>query len=69
LIAHELGHIAIKYLFENDSASDNGLATLFSYIALQDKDDFYKNKTEPFTHHYDIEIYDEIASICNRKSM
>jgi hypothetical protein len=55
--------------YENDPAADNGLATLFSYIALQDKDDFYKNKTEPFTHRYDIEIYDEIANICNRKDM
>jgi hypothetical protein len=69
LIAHELGHIANRYLLDRDSASNDGLAPLFGYIALQDKDDFYKNKTKPFTHHNDLEIYNEIANICNRTGM
>jgi len=70
LIAHELGHVATKYLFDNiDSASDDRLATLFGYIALQDRNNFYKNKAEYFTRKYNIMIYDEIVNICNRINM
>ena len=69
LIAHELGHVATKYLIDKGTAANDGLATLFGYIALQDKNDFYKNKTEPFTHHDDIQIYNEIANVCNRQGM
>jgi len=70
LIAHELGHVATKYLFDNaNSASDDGLATLFGYIALQDRNDFYKTKAERFTRLNDMVIYDEIANICNRGDM
>jgi len=70
LIAHELGHVATKYLFDNaHSASDDGLVTLFGYIALQDRNNFYKNKAERFTRKNDMVIYDEIANICNRGGM
>jgi hypothetical protein len=69
LIAHELRHVAVRYLIDKDSASDDSLATLFGYIALQDKDDFYKNKTKLFTNNNDIEIYNKIANISNRQSM
>jgi len=70
LIAHELGHVATKYLFDDvNSASDDGLATLFGYIALQDRNDFYKTKAERFTRKNDMVIFDEIANICNRCDM
>jgi len=70
LIAHELGHVVAKYLSGNkNSTSDNGLATLFAYIAIKDRSDFYKCKTEPFIREYDMQIFHDIASICNRKGM
>jgi hypothetical protein len=69
LVAHELGHVAVRYLIDKDSASDDALATLFDYIALQDKDDFYKNKTKLFTNNNDIEIYNKIVNIGNRQGM
>jgi hypothetical protein len=70
LIAHELGHVATRFLFDGSiSASNNGLATLFGYIALQDRNNFYKNKAQFFTRKSDMVIYNEIASICNRVDM
>jgi len=70
LIAHELGHVANRYFFNNENAaSEDGLASLFGYIALQDRNDFYLNKTEPFTRKYDMQIYNEMVNISNRKHM
>jgi hypothetical protein len=69
LIAHELGHVAIKYLFGDAAAtSDNRLATLFGFIALQDRNHFYRNRAKDFTRGNDLIIYDEIANICNRRT-
>jgi len=65
-----LGHVAIKYLFDDAKLAPNdGLATLFGYIALQDRNNFYKTKAQYFTRDRDMEIYDEIANICNRGNM
>jgi len=70
LIAHELGHVAIKYLFDDARLAPNdGLATLFGYIALQDRNKFYKTRAQHFTRDRDMEIYDEISNICNRGNM
>jgi len=64
LIAHELGYVANKYLFGNNNpALENGLATLFGYIALQDRNNFYKNKTKPFTHTSDLQIYNDMINV------
>ena len=70
LIAHELGHVANKYLFDNaKSDSEDGLASLFGYIALHDRNDFYKNRAKLFTREFDMQIYNDIANICHKKSM
>jgi len=70
LIAHELGHVATRYLLDDErSASNDGLATLFGYIALQDRNDFYKNKAKNFTRESNLIIYNEITNICNRRNM
>jgi len=70
LIAHELGHIASKFLFGNSSITSNDeLATLFGYIVLQDRNNFYKNKVKEFTNESDLAIFNEIANLCNRRSM
>jgi len=70
LIAHELGHVANKYLFrKTDLTSGDGLASLFGYIALQNRSHFYKHETKPFIRDFDLQIYDDIANICHRKDM
>jgi len=70
LIAHELGHIINKYFYHtSNDPNEEGLATLFAFVALCDKDKFYKTGTSEFTHHNDIEIYDEITNLCKRKAM
>ena len=70
LIAHELGHIANRFLFENANlTSGDGLATLFGYIALQDRNNFYKNKVTEYTNESDLTIFNEIANLCNRGNM
>ena len=68
LIAHELGHIADKYIFENTNSGDD-TATLFGYIALQDRNNFYKNKVKEFTNESDLAIYNEIVNLCNRENV
>jgi hypothetical protein len=70
LIAHELGHIINKYFYNaSNDPNEEGLATLFGFIALCDKDKFYKTGTSEFIHHNDIEIYDEMTNLCKRKNM
>ena len=47
LIAHELGHIVNKeYLVKNDS---EGLANLFAFFALNDKNEFYLDEAKTHT--------------------
>ena len=63
LIAHELGHIANKELLENAVDSEH-TANLFAYIAMDDKNKFYKDECEKFTSKTDIQILNDIISIC-----
>jgi hypothetical protein len=46
-----------KYVF-NDSGSphEESLASLFGYIAMRDKDRFYKTGTERYTHQSDLQL-------------
>ena len=70
LIAHELGHVANKFLFDNSgTSSEDGLASLFGYIALCDRNEFYKKRAKPFTREHDLQIYNDIANICHKKDM
>ncbi|MCL1991732.1 MAG: hypothetical protein FWG66_02155 [Spirochaetes bacterium] len=69
LIAHELGHIANRHLFGNkEAASEEGLASLFAYIALQDRSDFYKSKSKQFTREFDLQIYNDVVNMCHKKN-
>jgi len=69
LLAHELGHVAIKYLFQDTNLTPaDGLATLFGFIALQDRSNFYKTRAQEFSDD-DMVIYNKLANICNRSSM
>jgi len=70
LIAHELGHIANKFLFENANlSSGDTIATLFGYITLQDRNNFYKNNVIEFVNESDLTIFNEIVNLCNRRNM
>ena len=44
-IAHELGHIVNSYILNNDNDNQENKASLFAYIALLDKNNFYNNPT------------------------
>jgi hypothetical protein len=63
LIAHEIGHIVNKELLENSEDTEQ-TANLFAYIAMYDKNKFYKEECERFTSKSDIQILNEIISIC-----
>ncbi|MCL2609355.1 MAG: hypothetical protein FWD94_05575 [Treponema sp.] len=69
LIAHELGHIASKYLLNDADSANDSLATLFGYIALQDRNDFYRDLAKQFTHESAMQTYNDIENLCNRKDM
>ena len=63
-IAHELGHIVDTLLLHRkpDENSENR-ASLFAYIALLDKNNFYKNNTKSYISKTDIELFNDYISI------
>ena len=63
LIAHEIGHIVNKELLENAVDSEQ-TANLFAYIAMEDKNNFYMEECKKFVSKSDIQILDDIISIC-----
>jgi len=63
LIAHEVGHIVNKELFE-EAVDSEQTANLFAYIAMDDKNKFYKDECEKFTSASDIQIFNDIVNIC-----
>ena len=63
LIAHELGHIVNKELLENTKDSEQ-TANLFAYIAMDDKNNFYKEGSDRFKSISDIQILNDLISIC-----
>jgi Zn-dependent peptidase ImmA (M78 family) len=62
LIAHELGHIINKELSNTDD--EENTANLFAYIAMQDKNVFYKEGSKKYVFHSDIEILNEVLNVC-----
>jgi len=63
LIAHEIGHIVNKELLENAADSEQ-TANLFTYIAMEDKNNFYMEECKQFVSKSDMQILDDIISIC-----
>jgi hypothetical protein len=62
LIAHELGHVVNRELM---TADDNeSTANVFTYIAMQDKNDFYDKDSKGYVFQSDIAILNEILSVC-----
>ena len=63
LIAHELGHIVNKELLGNKEDSEK-TANLFAFIAMDDKNRFYKKECEKFVFKSDVQILNEMLKIC-----
>lgn len=66
LIAHELGHIVNNFIFKKTDTE--GLASLFAFIALLDKNEFYKVQSKDYIYKSDITILNEITSLCKSSS-
>lgn len=58
-IAHELGHIVNDYILKIDDENREYRASLFAYIALLDKNNFYKNEAKGYITKTDIELFNE----------
>jgi len=63
LIAHEVGHIVNKELLE-DAKDFEQTANLFAYIAMLDKNEFYKAECKKFVSNSDVQIFNDIVNIC-----
>jgi Zn-dependent peptidase ImmA (M78 family) len=62
LIAHELGHIINLYLLNTQDTQNT--ANLFSFIAINGKNNFYKNEATGFTYTSELAIIDAISAAC-----
>jgi hypothetical protein len=58
-IAHELGHIVNDYILGTIDDNKEYRASLFAYIALLDKNNFYKNEAPHYITRTDIELFNE----------
>jgi len=63
LIAHEIGHIVNKELLENAEDTEQ-TANLFAFIAMHDKNEFYKEGCDKFVSKSDLLILNDIINIC-----
>ena len=63
LIAHEIGHIVNKELLDKTDDSEQ-TANLFTYIAMHDKNVFYKEECARFVSKSDMQILNDIKNIC-----
>ena len=61
-IAHELGHIVNDYILKIDDENREYRASLFAYIALLDKNNFYKNEAKDYITRTDIELFDDYVN-------
>jgi hypothetical protein len=62
LIAHELGHILNMYVFQ--CADTQNTANIFSFMAINGKDQFYKKHSKQFTYTSELAIIDAVFRIC-----
>ena len=58
-IAHELGHIVNSYILNNDNDNQENKASLFAYIALLDKNNFYNNECKGYISQTDTELFNK----------
>ncbi len=65
-IAHELGHIVNSYLLCNDDDNMENRASLFAYIALLDKNNFYQKECSAYISKTDIELFNDYMSVLHK---
>ena len=63
LIAHELGHIVEHFIFKRDGSE--GIASLFAYIAMLDKNKFYREDCKNLVFKNDVTIFNELTRVLN----
>ena len=63
LIAHELGHIVEHFIFKKDGSE--GIASLFAYIAMLYKNNFYKDECSNYIYKTDLTIFNELKKVLN----
>lgn len=63
LIAHELGHIVEHFIFKKDGSE--GIASLFAYIAMLYKNNFYKDECSNYIYKSDVTIFNELKKVLN----
>lgn len=62
-IAHELGHIVSIALLDCPNASDEDKASLFAYIALLDKNNFYKHECQDYISDTDLKLFNNYKAV------
>ena len=65
-IAHELGHIVNSYLLCNDDDNMENRASLFAYIALLDKNNFYQKECFDYVSRTDIELFNDYMNVLHK---
>lgn len=63
VIAHELGHIVNDYILNNQNDNIENRASLFAYIALLDKNNFYKNEAPEYITSNDVTLFRDLETI------
>lgn len=70
-IAHELGHVVLHYLLKDKVKLDNNnrenLASLFAYIALLDKNNFYQSECKNYILDNDFQLLNEYLNLIHNK--
>lgn len=61
-IAHELGHIVNDFILGIRDGNKEYRASLFAYIALLDKNNFYKNEASKYITKTDLELFNEYTN-------
>ena len=66
-IAHEVGHIIDRCLFKNKTKENaENRASLFAYIALLERNDFYKQRVSSYVVSTDVELFNEYMNIIHK---
>ena len=66
-IAHELGHIVNSYLLGYNDDNMEYRASLFAYIALLDKNNFYQKECSAYISKTDIGLFYEYMRVVHQK--
>lgn len=66
LIAHELAHVALKYLPSKEPITiSEDLVNLFAMLSMYDKNVFYKNDAAQYLYETPEDIVSDFALLCN----